>query len=132
MGFLIFKAYHVSEQDKISKHIFFICERVYYTNTALGVTILRWYTVIENKEIYWNIKSKVYKHAHYMDIVLVQLFVSCRVSCVNNITRRKVSTSVVVYITDETWYKQLYKHIYAIVIRLSNILKGQKMVILFI
>ena len=38
-----------------------------------------------------------------MHIVLVQLFVSCRVSCVNNITtRHKVSTSVVVYITDET------------------------------
>ena len=37
-----------------------------------------------------------------MHIVLVQLFVSCRVSCVNNITRRKVSTSVVVYIIDET------------------------------
>jgi hypothetical protein len=38
--FFIFKAYHVSEQDKTSKHIFFICERVYYTNTAPGAKIL--------------------------------------------------------------------------------------------
>ena len=30
LGFSIYKAYYVSEQK--SKHIFFICERIYYEN----------------------------------------------------------------------------------------------------
>jgi hypothetical protein len=33
LGFSIYKTYYVSEQKtKTSKHIFFICERIYYEN----------------------------------------------------------------------------------------------------
>jgi hypothetical protein len=46
-------------------------------------------------------------------IVLEQLFVPCRVSCVKIITTRRIASSVdAVYSTDETRYKQLYRHIY--------------------
>jgi len=54
--------------------------------------------------------------------VLVQLFVSCLVSCVYWITQHYASHSDTVYTTDSTWYKQLHKHNMHIICILSIII----------
>jgi hypothetical protein len=64
----------------------------------------------------WNINT------HYIHIVYVQLFVSCRVSWKSRITtRREASSSDTAFPTDETWYKQLYIY-FVYIYRIKGIL----------
>ena len=77
----------------------------------------------QNQETF--ISTNLNSYTHYVHIVLVQLFVSCRVSFVNRITtRRIVSSSDAVYTNSCT---STFMHI----THLSNIFIKQKRAILF-